>query len=53
MPMSSRHDLAVLYTRHSAEIGKYANEGAQLMIDYGWMEQPPQAADRQQLSQGK
>jgi hypothetical protein len=47
---SPRHDLAAQYTRLMADIGKYANEGANLLIDHGWMEQPPMAADRKDLT---
>lgn len=48
---SPRHDLSTIYARLSAEIANYANDGAKIMIDHGWMEQPPMAADRKKLSQ--
>nr|WP_245628163.1 DUF3231 family protein [Shouchella shacheensis] len=32
------------------EIGKYSGAGAKLMIDNGWMENPPQAPDRDELA---
>jgi len=48
---SPRHDLGVQYTRLMAEIAKYANEGANILIENGWMEQPPIAADRKNLAQ--
>jgi len=44
-----RIDLSVLYTRLSAEIAKYAEDGANLMIKNGWLEEPPQADDRHAL----
>src|SRR5699024_9021582 len=47
---SQRHDLGVTYTRLMAEIVKYSNEGANIMIENGWMEQPPIAADRKGLA---
>jgi hypothetical protein len=47
---SPRHDLAVQYMKLMAEVGKYANEGANLLIDYGWMEQPPISVSRQDLA---
>jgi len=50
MAESPRHDLAAQYTKLMAEIGKYANEGANILIDHGWMEQPPIAADRKDLA---
>jgi len=50
MSTSPRHDIGVHYGRLIAEIGKYSNKGAKLMIDNGWMEQPPIAADRKNLA---
>lgn len=47
---SPRHDLGVTYTRLTAEVAAFADDGAKLMIDNGWMEQPPQAADRDKLA---
>jgi len=35
-----------------AEIGAYAEDGANIMIDNGWLEQPPGAADRDLLAKG-
>jgi len=49
MAVSPRHDLAATYARLMLEVGKYAEDGARTMIDFGWMEQPPQAADRAAL----
>jgi hypothetical protein len=46
---SFRIDLAASYTRMMAEVGKYAEAGARMMIANGWLEQPPQAADRKEL----
>ncbi|MBS4213965.1 MULTISPECIES: DUF3231 family protein [Neobacillus] len=50
MAMSPRKDLGLHYVRLSAEIAKYAEEGANIMIKNGWLEQPPMAADRDELS---
>jgi nitrogen fixation protein len=36
-----------------AEILQYAEDGANIMIDNGWREQPPQAPDRDQLANQK
>ena len=46
---SPRSDLGLKYTRLSAEIAKYAKEGANIMVENGWFEEPPQAADRTHL----
>jgi hypothetical protein len=48
---SPRSDLTLVYTRLSAEIGQYADDGANIMINNGWMEKPPQAADRKELTE--
>lgn len=53
MSTSPRHDIGVKYSRLMAEIAKYANEGAKIMIDNGWMERPPEAADRKNLARNK
>ena len=49
MAVSPRHDLAATYGRLMLEVGKYAEDGAKMMIDAGWMEKPPEAADREAL----
>lgn len=46
---SPRHDLAVNYARLSAELSQYAQDGANLMVENGWLEQPPLNADRKEL----
>ncbi|WP_123043014.1 DUF3231 family protein [Cohnella candidum] len=46
----ARHDLAQKYGRLLLEVGNYLEDGANILIDHGWMEQPPQAVDREALS---
>lgn len=43
MGASSRNDITVSYARLMAEALKYGGEGANIMINNGWMEEPPQA----------
>lgn len=45
-----RLDLSTSYARLMAETGKFGEDGANIMIDNGWMEQPPQADDRKALA---
>ncbi|WP_170007976.1 DUF3231 family protein [Bacillus fonticola] len=45
-----RRDLLVDYTRLIAEIGKYAEDGANLLIENGWMEEPPRMIDHDGLA---
>lgn len=47
--VSQRRDLALDYTKMMANIGLYAEDGAQLLIKYGWLEEPPLADDRELL----
>lgn len=53
MSTNARKDLITDYARLSAEVMKYAAKGAQITIDHGWMEEPPQAQDRNQLAKKK
>uniref|UniRef100_UPI00047E73A1 DUF3231 family protein n=1 Tax=Salibacterium aidingense TaxID=384933 RepID=UPI00047E73A1 len=50
MSMSPRRDIGVMYSRLIAEIAKFADNGARIMIKHGWMEEPPRAADRDELA---
>ncbi|CAG7653917.1 DUF3231 family protein [Paenibacillus allorhizosphaerae] len=49
LSFAARHDLVAIFARCSLEVGNYAEAGADLMIEHGWFEQPPQAADREAL----
>ncbi|MFE8695934.1 DUF3231 family protein [Cytobacillus sp. FJAT-53684] len=51
--VSQRRDLALEYTRLMAEVGLYAEDGSQLLIKYGWLEQPPLADDWEKLANMK
>lgn len=48
--VTMRKDLSQTYVRLTAEIATYAADGAKLLIENGWLEEPPQATDRQELS---
>ncbi|MFB9328729.1 DUF3231 family protein [Paenibacillus aurantiacus] len=50
LSMSARHDVAAKYGRFMLEVGNYVEDGANVMIEHGWLEQPPQAADREALA---
>ncbi|WP_254901288.1 DUF3231 family protein [Tuberibacillus sp. Marseille-P3662] len=49
MSRTLRHDIHVKYGKFITEIGAYANQGQQMMIENGWLEQPPLATDRDQI----
>ncbi|MFF2445503.1 DUF3231 family protein [Neobacillus sp. NPDC058068] len=46
---SLRRDLGLKYASLIPEISLFAEDGAKIMIKHGWMEEPPQAEDRDQL----
>ncbi|TCP20338.1 uncharacterized protein DUF3231 [Scopulibacillus darangshiensis] len=50
MSQSPRRDIGVVYAKMVAEIALFAQKGANILIDNGWMEQPPGAADRKRLA---
>lgn len=47
---SPRLDLGVMYNRLSLEIQLYSEDGSNIMINNGWLEQPPIASDRDELA---
>lgn len=51
MASSPRKDIGLKYARLVTEISFYAEDGANLMIKNGWLEEPPQAPDRNKLIQ--
>jgi hypothetical protein len=53
LSVSQRRDLAVQYARLIAEMGLFAEDGVNIMIKNGWMEQPPGAIDRDALLESK
>lgn len=48
--LNGRRDIGALYARCIIDVSLYVEEGAKIMIDHGWMEQPPEAIDRGHLS---
>lgn len=51
---SLRKDLTVLYEGYILRLGSFAEEGARILIEHGWLEKPPQSIDREALrNQGK
>ncbi|GGK08331.1 hypothetical protein GCM10007063_33400 [Lentibacillus kapialis] len=50
---SLRSDLAMTYPRLAADIAQFTKDGADIMVKNGWLEVPPQAADRNKLIKQK
>jgi hypothetical protein len=48
--VNGRHDLAALYGKSLADIFMFVEEASKLMMENGWMEIPPEAADREELA---
>jgi hypothetical protein len=46
---SLRKDLTVNYEACILRVGKFAQEGARLLIEHGWFEKPPQTLDRESI----
>ena len=53
MSVAQRRDLSLQYMRLIAEIGLYAEDGANLLIKYEWLEQPPTVDDRKAIAKEK
>ncbi|WP_428911224.1 DUF3231 family protein [Niallia sp. Krafla_26] len=53
MGASPRRDLGLRYASLLPDLLLFAEDGANLMIKYGWFEEPPQAEDRDRLIQRK
>ncbi|MEH7222268.1 DUF3231 family protein [Bacillus sp. JJ1566] len=50
---SPRGDITVMYNRLSLEVQMYSEDGANILIKNGWLEQPPMASDRDKLIRKK
>ncbi|MBT2759184.1 DUF3231 family protein [Mesobacillus foraminis] len=48
--VNGRRDIGLMYSRFLMSIGIYVEDGANILIDNGWMEQIPKAIDRNHLS---
>ncbi|MBM7656342.1 DUF3231 family protein [Neobacillus cucumis] len=53
LSVNSRRDLGAHYIRLILELVQFAEDGANLMIKNGWLEQPPTASDRDSLANRK
>ncbi|MEW9110820.1 MAG: DUF3231 family protein [Cytobacillus gottheilii] len=44
--VNGRRDIALMYGRNLMNVGLFVDDGANILIDHGWMESPPKAYDR-------
>ncbi len=47
--LNGRKDVGALFAKCQLDVSLYVEDGANIMIDRGWMEQPPEAVDRDKL----
>lgn len=52
LSLNGRRDLGAMYAKFQMDVSLYVEDGANIMIDHGWMEQPPEAIDREDLAKG-
>jgi hypothetical protein len=50
LAVNGRRDIGMLYSRSLASITLFVDDGANILIENGWFEQPPKAADREDLA---
>lgn len=50
MAVNGRKDIGLLYGKALMNVALYAEDAAEILIEHGWMEQPPHAADRNKLA---
>jgi hypothetical protein len=50
MAVNGRRDIGLMYTKCLTEVTLFVEDGAKMMIENGWMEQPPKAIDRTDLA---
>lgn len=53
LSVCTRKDICAHYVRLIGELMDFAKDGADIMIDHGWMEEPPSAVDRMALTKVK
>lgn len=53
LSLSMRRDVGALYSSFIVRALTYSEDGAQMIIERGWLEQPPMFADRERLINGE
>ncbi|MGM8215261.1 DUF3231 family protein [Bacillaceae bacterium W0354] len=47
--LNGRRDIGAMYAKFLLDVSLYVEDGANIMIDHGWMEQPPEAINRDKI----
>ncbi|WHX98081.1 DUF3231 family protein [Neobacillus sp. DY30] len=50
LSLNGRKDIGILFAKCQSDVAFYVEDGANILIDHGWLEQPPEALDRDNLS---
>lgn len=50
--LNGRRDIGAMYAKFLMDISLYLEDGADIMMNQGWMEYPPEAPDRDELVKG-
>jgi hypothetical protein len=50
LSLSNRHDVILSYSHLVIETANYVEDGSNILIDHGWLEQMPLAANRSELA---
>ncbi|MEH7385266.1 DUF3231 family protein [Bacillus sp. JJ1521] len=53
LSLNGRRDLGLMFSKFILDVGKYVEDGANIMVDEGWFEKPPHAVDRNALVDDK
>lgn len=48
--LNGRHDIGTMYAKCLLDVSLYVEDGANILIEHGWMEQPPIVVDRDKLA---
>nr|WP_263324500.1 DUF3231 family protein [Neobacillus sp. Marseille-Q6967] len=48
--VNGRRDLGAMYFKLIGDVTVFVDDGANILIEHGWMEQPPKAIDREDLT---
>ncbi|UKS27924.1 DUF3231 family protein [Paenibacillus sp. HWE-109] len=51
--VNGRHDMGVLYAKSLMKISSFVEDATKILIENGWMEQPPFAVDRDKIASEK
>ncbi|WP_423798307.1 DUF3231 family protein [Neobacillus sp. SAB-20_R2A] len=51
--VNGRHDIGLMYTKSLLRLASFVEDAAEIMVENGWMEQPPYAIERNKLAKNE